>query len=248
MAHSLDGSEFNFGQDQETDGRNRGGGGFRFPTPSAAMVQVRPGVAVMHPDTEENVAAQTEEVFLNYAYQSYRNDMMRDEVNSLPRVPELINFTSTAMSPAAEIGRHLARIGDDLNIKYAHEFDQLISTLNLADDVDSTYEAFSNIGRRVFANRNSWKHVLILFQFGYRIAITKLRQQAAQFMSFLGRIATFLCQFVLSERIAQWIAEHGGWRAALNFIPSVSSGTMFLLSGLAAVSVLAVIAFNKFLK
>lgn len=96
MAHSLDGSEFNFGQDQETDQRNRGGG-FRFSTPSAAMVQVRPGVAVMHPDTEENVAAQTEEVFLNYAYQSYRNDMMRDEVDSLPRVPELINFTSTAM-------------------------------------------------------------------------------------------------------------------------------------------------------
>ncbi|CAG5127357.1 unnamed protein product [Candidula unifasciata] len=224
MAYSIDGSEFNFGPDQEPEQRINGSR-IRFSSPSVAMVQVRSGFPVMHQDTEENVGAQTEEVFRNYVYQRYRNDTMREEVDSLPRVPELMNFTATPMSPAAEIGRHLARMGDELNTKYANEFDQLISALHLTDDAESTYEAFASIGRRVFANRNTWAHIMLLLSFGYRIAITKLRQHAVQFASFLGRIATFLCRFVMSERIARWIAEQGGWRAALNYIPSASSGT-----------------------
>jgi len=35
--------------------------------------------------------------------------------------------------------------------------------------------------------------------------------------SFLRRIIRFVVDFIFNERIARWIAQHGGWRAVLDF-------------------------------
>ena len=54
-------------------------------------------------------------------------------------------------SPAAQIGRELARFGDDINEKYADVFDGLISSLRITDTDggEETYDAFANIARRL---------------------------------------------------------------------------------------------------
>ncbi|GFS13291.1 BCL-2 homologous antagonist/killer-like [Elysia marginata] len=168
----------------------------------------------IQPDTEENVEAQTETVFRNYVYQSYRHDSMREEVDLTPVVPELVNFPTNPVSPAAQIGRELARFGDDINEKYADVFDGLISSLRISetDGGEETYDAFANIARRVLSGSVSWGRIMILLSFGYRMAIQALRSQAGNFSWLLSKIVSFVTRFVISERISKWIADHGGWK------------------------------------
>ncbi|CAL1548241.1 unnamed protein product [Lymnaea stagnalis] len=212
------------------------------------LVRMQAAANTIHPDTEANVVAQTEDVFLNYVYQSYQNDVMRGNTEDAPALPELVSFTTASITPAAEIGRQLARLGDDINEKYADIFDQMISDLNLGVDGETEpYEAFANIGRRVFSSGINWGRIMILLGFGYRIAITKLKTQITNFARFLASIVSFICRFVISERISKWIADHGGWRAALSYIPTVSSSMFWLVSGLAALSVLAVVSMHRYL-
>lgn len=202
------------------------------------------------PDTEENVQAQTETVFRNYVYQSYRHDSMREEADMTPVAPELVNFPTNPVSPAAQIGRELARFGDDINEKYADVFDGMISSLHISqtDEGEETYEAFANIARRVLSGSMSWSRIMILLSFGYRMAVQGLRTQASNFSWLLSKIVSYVTRFVVTERIAKWIADHGGWAAALSFIPQASSNLFWLVSGLATVSVLGVFLYHQFLK
>ena len=59
------------------------------------LLRVRTAPQLTHPDSEDNVVQQSEQVFFNYVYQSYRNDSVRAEVDSTPPAPEL-NCFSTA--------------------------------------------------------------------------------------------------------------------------------------------------------
>ncbi|XP_013070172.2 bcl-2 homologous antagonist/killer-like [Biomphalaria glabrata] len=195
----------------------------------------------IRPDSEGNVSAQTEAVFRNYMYQSYENDLNREDAQDIPVVNELLHL-SDPPSPEADIGRQLARFGDSINAKYADVFDSMISNLNLdSDNSENAYEDFAQIARRVLTTKINWGTILILLNFGYRIALTVLRSKTSQFLSFLSRIVSYICRFILSERIAKWIADHGGWRAALSYIPLMSSKPFWLVTALQAAAVIGII-------
>ena len=51
-------------------------------------------------------------------------------------------------SPAAEIGRQLARIGDDIDAKYKDTFNNMVCSMNIAPDSSSVYEAFAGVARK----------------------------------------------------------------------------------------------------
>jgi len=53
-----------------------------------------------------------------------------------------------------------------------------------------------------------WGRIITLLCFGYRLAITYLRRGI---YGFFTNIIGWVVKFVVSERIAQWIAEQGGW-------------------------------------
>lgn len=96
MAYSLNGSNFSVTHEQDSEERGNGSG-IRISPTSVRMVQIHSS-AIFEPDTEENVEAQTEEVFLNYVYQSYRNDTMHGEMDSSFAVPGLLNFTASPIT------------------------------------------------------------------------------------------------------------------------------------------------------
>jgi len=54
----------------------------------------------------------------------------------------------------------------------------------------------------------NWGRIITLLCFGYRLAVTVLERGCN---SFFSDIITFLIRFVISEKIAKWIAEQGGW-------------------------------------
>ncbi|XP_076466802.1 bcl-2 homologous antagonist/killer-like [Babylonia areolata] len=200
----------------------------------------------LRPDTEENVQQQTEDVFRNFVYQQYRNDNIRQSYNNNPVDPELVNLPRVPDSPAAEVGRQLARIGDVINEKYKDSFDDMIRTLNIGSDCDTAYEAFAGVARKIFADGINWGRILTLLCFGYRITVRVLQDQLGKCADFMRRIAHILLRFLVSERISQWIAVNGGWRAALTFIPTADTRTVIAIAGLAIASILAVIVWNRF--
>ena len=48
--------------------------------------------------------------------------------------------------PAAQVGRQLAKIGDDINQRYQPEFDQMINQLNI--NQATAYDAFAGVAKK----------------------------------------------------------------------------------------------------
>ncbi|XP_076445134.1 bcl-2 homologous antagonist/killer-like [Babylonia areolata] len=234
---SWDGSSHSQNDGEEKDS-------FLKPSPSQVMLTPRPPDEIS-PDSEENVKEQTEDVFRNFVYQRYRNDNIQQPYENTPVDPEITNLPRIPDSSSAEIGRQLARIGDDINEKYKDTFDTLIISMNIGSDADSAYEAFAGVARKLFSEGTNWGRIITLLCFGYRMAIRLLRSQAGKLSGFLRRIGQFLLRFLVTEKISKWIADNGGWRAALTFKPTVGTKTIAAIISLAAVTVLAVITWNR---
>ncbi|KAK7500098.1 hypothetical protein BaRGS_00008645 [Batillaria attramentaria] len=216
-----------------------------FLKPSSAQMQLVPRPPEeIHPDSEENVKEETEGVFMNFVYQTYRSDNIQQSYDNMPVDPALVDFPSIPDTSAAEIGRQLARIGDVINERYKDTFIDIIDSLGIGPD--TAYEAFAEVAKRIFADGINWGRILTLLSFGYRIAIQVLKNHASRFAEFLGRICKYVLTFLISEKITRWIADHGGWRAALAYIPSVDTSTFVTILGLAAVSIIAVIAWHRY--
>jgi hypothetical protein len=82
------------------DGGSGGGSGsgdfeekddFLKPSPSQLVLTPQPPEEIQ-PDSEENVQEQTEDLFRNFVYQTYRNETSHQPYNSTPVSPELVNL------------------------------------------------------------------------------------------------------------------------------------------------------------
>ncbi|OWF49771.1 Bcl-2 homologous antagonist/killer [Mizuhopecten yessoensis] len=226
-----------------------GGGGGRWNSPdSPTSRQVSPGSEIsLRPDTEENVVNQAEDVIRNFMYQRYQQDQMEEDPETMeqtPAIPELVHFTSDPMSQASQVGRQLARIGDDINRRYADEFNDMIGQLNITED--TAYEVFAGVARKLFSEGINWGRVSALLCFAYRIAmkVLRIKERASRFADFLRLIINHVVRFI-KEMIASWIAHEGGWVAALKYIPSVSLKTLGAIAGICFLAIGAVFYFNR---
>ncbi|KAL3881757.1 hypothetical protein ACJMK2_028268 [Sinanodonta woodiana] len=224
-----------------------GGAGKGPPNPpiSPNLKQMQ-GPDNFHQDSEENVTQQTEEVFQNFLYQSYRNEKMKQEFDATPSVTEFVNFTQDSISPASQVGRQLAKIGDDINERYANEFDQMINSLNI--NHTSAYEAFAGVARKLFQNGINWGRILALFCLGYRIAMRVLRlgERIHEFGSVLRNVISNIVRFIgdTASGIARWIARQGGWSDAMSYVPQMES-KYWAFMFLAALSTIVAVIFLR---
>lgn len=194
------------------------------------------------PDTEQNVCEQTDGVFRNFVYQMFTNNRSEQEADDTPSLPELTAFTDEPLAPAARIGRQLAMIGDDINDRYSPQFNQMIRTLNITPD--TAYEAFAGVARKLFRDGNiNWGRIITLLCFGYRMAVTVLQRGIRGFFS---NIVGFVVKFIMTEKIAKWIAEQGGWRAVLLYVPeTVGWPTICMILSIAAISIMSALFFSR---
>lgn len=204
------------------------------PPKTPQMVLKEDAREELTPDTEENVSEQTDGVFRNFIYHMHIIDRSRNEADDSPNLSELTAFADRPMAQAACIGRQLAIIGDDINGRYSTHFNHMIRMLSLTPE--TAYEAFAGVARKLFRDGTvSWGRIVTLLCFGYRIAVTVIQRGIRGFFS---RIVGFVVKFIVSEKIAKWIADQGGWRAALRYIPeTVGWPTIGVIFTVAAVSV-----------
>ncbi|XP_005309412.1 bcl-2 homologous antagonist/killer [Chrysemys picta bellii] len=160
-------------------------------------------------NSEDQVAQETEEVFRSYAF--YRYQQEREESGGeVPMDPEIAEIQQEPGSTSNQVGRRLAIIGDDINMRYDAEFQNMLKTLQPTKD--NAYEYFTKIASSLFDSGINWGRVIALLGFGYRMAIHVYQHGVT---GFLRSIARYVAEFVLRNRIAQWIADQGGWVAAL---------------------------------
>lgn len=212
------------------------------PPKTPRMVLKEDAEEELSPDTEDNVSEQTDSIFRNFVYHMHIIDHSGDDADDAPNLPELTAFADQPMAPAARIGRQLAVIGDDINSRYSTQFNHMIRMLNLTPE--TAYEAFAGVARKLFRDGNvSWGRIVTLLCFGYRMAVTVIQRGIRGFFS---HIVGFVVKFIITEKIAKWIADQGGWRAALRYIPeTVSWPTMGVIFTVAAVSVAAAMFLSR---
>uniref|UniRef100_A0A8C5SDR0 Bcl-2 homologous antagonist/killer n=1 Tax=Laticauda laticaudata TaxID=8630 RepID=A0A8C5SDR0_LATLA len=154
---------------------------------------------------EDLVAEQTEEVFQSYAFHRYQQEREQTE-GDMPVDPEIAAIQQEPNSINNQVGRRLAIIADDINARYDKEFSEMLKSLQPSKD--NAYEYFTRIASSLFESGINWGRVIALLGFGYRMAIHVYQHGIT---GFLRRIARYMAEFVLHNRIARWIAQQGGW-------------------------------------
>uniref|UniRef100_A0A8C0MVC8 Bcl-2 homologous antagonist/killer n=1 Tax=Canis lupus familiaris TaxID=9615 RepID=A0A8C0MVC8_CANLF len=148
------------------------------------------GEAAPSSTSEEQVARDTEEVFRSYVFYRHRQE---------------------PSSTMGQVGRQLAIIGDDINQRYDSEFQAMLQ--HLQPTAENAYEYFTKIASSLFESGINWGRVVALLGFGYRLALHVYQRGLT---GFLGQVTRFVADFMLHHCIARWIAQRGGWVAALN--------------------------------
>ncbi|ELW69531.1 Bcl-2 homologous antagonist/killer [Tupaia chinensis] len=165
---------------------------------------------VSPPRAEEQVARDTEEVFRSYVFYRHRQEQESEEV-AAPADPEMDSLPLEPNSTMGQVGRQLAIIGDDINRRYDSEFQAMLQQLQ--PTAENAYEYFTKIASSLFESGINWGRVVALLGFGYRLAL-HVYQRGLR--GFLGQVARFVADFMLRHCIARWIAQRGGWVAALD--------------------------------
>uniref|UniRef100_H9H1N8 Bcl-2 homologous antagonist/killer n=1 Tax=Meleagris gallopavo TaxID=9103 RepID=H9H1N8_MELGA len=163
------------------------------------------GQSSKHSTEEDQVAQQTEEVFRSYTF--YRYQQEREEGGEeVPMDPEIMEIQQELGSIGSQVGRRLAIIGDDINKRYDAEFRHMLKSLQPTKE--NAYEYFTTIASSLFESGINWGRVIALLDFGYCMAIHVYQHGIT---GFLRRIARYVTEFMLCNRIARWIAQQGGW-------------------------------------
>ncbi|XP_049746251.1 bcl-2 homologous antagonist/killer [Elephas maximus indicus] len=163
------------------------------------------------PSTSEvQVARDAEDVFRSYVF--YRHQQEQEaEGAATPADPEMVSLPLEPNSVMGQVGRQLAIIGDDINRRYDVEFQTMLQHLQPTPQNASQY--FIKIASSLFESGINWGRVVALLGFGYRLALHVYQHGLT---GFLGHVTSFVADFMLKHCIARWIAQRGGWVAALD--------------------------------
>ncbi|XP_039551809.1 bcl-2 homologous antagonist/killer isoform X1 [Passer montanus] len=157
--------------------------------------------------SEGRVAEEAEEVFRSYAFYRYQQER-QERGAELPPDPEIEQIQQDLESTGSQVGQRLAIIGDDIYRRYDAEFRTMLESLQPSRD--NAYEHFTKIASSLFESGINWGRVIALLAFGYRLAMHVWQRGGG---GFLRRIARYVGDFMLQNRIARWIAQQGGWEA-----------------------------------
>lgn len=173
-----------------------------------------------NPDTDSMLKTETASIVRQFVYDRFEEDIEGGDATIHDEVPVLETARPDALeelrsireendpdSTAVRVSRRLREIGDEIQIKYQDEFQDMINQLNL--DSASAYKSFAEVARRLFRNGITWHRIVALLCFGYEIAMHVLRNGLAG--TYMRKIYQLIVDFIVNERIAAWIAQHGGW-------------------------------------
>ncbi|XP_047134886.1 apoptosis regulator BAX [Hydra vulgaris] len=156
-------------------------------------------------NSSNQVIESTPELFTQFLVNRMENDNIE--------VPEELRNRSRNGTVNKEVAHCLKRIGDDLVNN--HQLNDLISLIHVTPK--TAYETFYDVASHVFEDGTiNWGRIATLFYFAYKLAIQVIKQ-----LSLVEIVIGWVQKFVI-DRLAQWIAERGGWNAVQEYFDSTT--------------------------
>lgn len=159
---------------------------------------------------------ETESIVRQFVYDRFEEDTETNEgevpVSETARADALeelrsIREENDPNSTAVRVSKKLREVGDEINLKYRDEFQDMISQLNITSS--TAYTSFAEVAQRLFRPGISWSRIVALLCFGYEIAKHVLKNGLAG--TYMRKIFQLIVDFIVHERIAAWIRQNGGW-------------------------------------
>ncbi|KAK3102144.1 hypothetical protein FSP39_009153 [Pinctada imbricata] len=126
--------------------------------------------------------------------------------------------TGPPMDHIREIGRALRCIGDEL--------DRNENIQQLCDKVspDAPHQTFLNVAKSFFSDGvYNWGRVGCLFYFAYKMAVKALSK-----INLIRAIINWIVNFI-TDYVAPWIIERGGWEAIVEYFGTPTNQARFVL-------------------
>lgn len=181
------------------------------------------------------MAQEAEEVFQSYAFYLYQQEREEQGAGLVPD-PEMEQIQLDLNNLNSQVGQRLAIIGDEIYHRYDADFRTMLASLRLTPE--NIYKHFKEIASSLFESGTNWGRVIALLAFGYRMAMHVWQSGVGRF---LRHIVRFVVEFMLQNRIARWIAQQGGWGAALR-----RENEVYIEFVLVSVVVLGVLVVRRF--
>ena len=175
---------------------------------------------ISDPDSDTMLKTETASIVRQFVYDRFEEENEAIDSASQDEIPVLETARPDALeelrsvreendpdSTAVRVSRRLREIGDEIQNKYQDEFQDMINQLNLTSA--NAYKSFAEVARRLFKNGITWHRIVALLCFGYEITKHVLRNGLAG--TYMRKIYQMIVDFIVNERIAVWIAQHGGW-------------------------------------
>jgi Bcl-2 antagonist/killer family protein len=176
--------------------------------------------SISDPDSDTMLKTETASIVRQFVYDRFEEENEAIDSASQDEIPVLETARPDALeelrsvreendpdSTAVRVSRRLREIGDEIQNKYQDEFQDMINQLNLTSA--NAYKSFAEVARRLFKNGITWHRIVALLCFGYEITKHVLRNGLAG--TYMRKIYQMIVDFIVNERIAVWIAQHGGW-------------------------------------
>ena len=173
-----------------------------------------------NPDTDAMLKTETASIVRQFVYDRFEEEIEANDAENHDEIPVFETARPDALeelrsirqendpdSTAVRVSRRLREIGDEIQTKYQDEFHDMINQLNLTST--NVYKSFSEVARRLFKNGITWHRIVALLCFGYEIVKHVLRNGLAG--TYMRKIYQLIVDFIVNERIAAWIVQHGGW-------------------------------------
>jgi hypothetical protein len=163
----------------------------------------------------------TKDAFYQYVFAKASRDrqLSRNEVDTLREVKvELETCEETHTSgEAAEMGRRLAEIGDEVDALYHDEMTEIVQ---MTGSPDRAYEVFVDVVKNLFDWDESTHRANItvgrlgaLLAYAYHLCkhYIKTNAKVNLVVTFLGIITTWLFRFLIKAKFYEWLQSMGGW-------------------------------------
>ncbi|XP_028408869.1 apoptosis regulator BAX-like [Dendronephthya gigantea] len=114
-----------------------------------------------------------------------------------------------AISVNGEVASCLRQVGDDLENNL--ELNNLIGQIKVTPQ--TAFDTFADVANKIFADGvYNWGRIVTLLYFGFKLASSVISQ-----VPLLKLVVDWVVRFV-KERLVNWIAQQGGWRAITDHV------------------------------
>ena len=113
-----------------------------------------------------------------------------------------------------EVASCLRQVGDDLENNYS--LNNLISQIKVTPQ--TAFDTFAEVATQIFSDGvYNWGRIVTLLYFGFKLASSVISQ-----VPLIKLVVDWVVRFV-KERLVNWIAQQGGWRAIKEYVTQAVS-------------------------